>query len=104
MVDGINELSGFPLPVVNGRHQAWSRSDRAEEDSRECPGPISEATLHCPSPRRVLTAGALALVAVAPALDSPDRPTEDANAQPTRAQARTESAALGANVAFQTRA
>jgi cell wall-associated NlpC family hydrolase len=45
-------------------------------DSRECPGPISEATLHRPSACRALTAGAIALAVVTPALDT----VEQANA------------------------
>src|SRR5690349_10790874 len=45
-------------------------------DSRECPGPISEATLHRPSACRALTAGAIALAVVTPALE----PVEQANA------------------------
>lgn len=47
-------------------------------DSRECPGPISEATLHRPSACRALTAGAIALAVVTPALDN----VEQANAAP----------------------
>ncbi|GIF43209.1 C40 family peptidase [Actinoplanes xinjiangensis] len=45
-------------------------------DSRECPGPISEATLHGSSTRRVLTAGALALAVIAPAPDQVEHGTE----------------------------
>src|SRR3954447_15948723 len=45
-------------------------------DSRECPGPISEATLHRPSACRALTAGAIALAVVTPAIE----PIEQANA------------------------
>ncbi|HEV7961507.1 MAG TPA: NlpC/P60 family protein [Actinoplanes sp.] len=45
-------------------------------DSRECPGPSSEAALSRPSTRRVLTAGALALAVIAPALDPADHAAE----------------------------
>lgn len=52
-------------------------------DSRECPGPISEATLHRPSPSRVLTAGAIALAVMGPALDSVEHAAEAVQAAPT---------------------
>ena len=45
-------------------------------DSRECPGPISEATLHCPSPSRAFTAGAIALAVISPALDPVEHAAE----------------------------
>jgi peptidoglycan DL-endopeptidase CwlO len=73
-------------------------------DSRECPGPISEATLHRPSASRALTAGAIALAVVTPALE----PVEQANAAllaPIRTEpVRAESAALDHSNAFATRA
>jgi len=103
MVDGINELSGFPLLAIDGRHGRGSRYSRAEEDSRECPGPSSEATLHRPSPRRVLTAGAIALAAVAPAIDPTESPADSARALPPLTPVRVESAALDADAAFLTR-
>jgi cell wall-associated NlpC family hydrolase len=104
MVDGINELSGFPLLAIDGRHGRGSRYGRAEEDSRECPGPSSEATLHRPSPRRVLTAGAIALAAVAPAIDPIESPADSARALPPLTPVRVESAALDADAAFMARA
>src|SRR5262245_21421516 len=45
-------------------------------DSRECPGPMSEATLHCPSPSRAFTAGAIALAVISPALDPVEHAAE----------------------------
>jgi peptidoglycan DL-endopeptidase CwlO len=71
-------------------------------DSRECPGPISEATLHRPSPSRVLTAGAIALAAIAPALDSAEHAAEATQALPETglSPVRVESAALNPDVAF----
>jgi cell wall-associated NlpC family hydrolase len=81
-----------------------SRYGRAEEDSRECPGPSSEATLHRPSPRRVLTAGAIALAAVAPAIDPSESHADSARALPPSTPVRVESAALDADAAFMARA
>jgi peptidoglycan DL-endopeptidase CwlO len=43
-------------------------------DSRECPGPTTEAELSCPSTRRVLTAGAMVLAVIAPAVDPAEHP------------------------------
>jgi cell wall-associated NlpC family hydrolase len=103
MVHGINELSGFPLPTINGRHGRGSRYGRAQEDSRECPGPSSEATLHCPSARRVLTASAIALAAVAPAIDPIESPADSTNALPPVTPVRVDSPALAAHNAFQAR-
>jgi cell wall-associated NlpC family hydrolase len=103
MVDGINELSGFPLLAIAGRHGRGSRYGRAEEDSRECPGPSSEATLHRPSPRRVLTAGAIALAAVAPAMEPIESSSDSARALPPLTPVRVESATLNADSAFMAR-
>jgi cell wall-associated NlpC family hydrolase len=100
MVDGINELSGFLLLAINGGHGRGSRYGRTDEDSRECPGPSSEATLHRPSPRRVLTAGAIALAAVAPAIDPTESSADSARALPPLTPVRVESAALDADTAF----
>jgi peptidoglycan DL-endopeptidase CwlO len=100
MVDGINELSGFPLPANAGRHGRGSRYGRALKDSRECPGPISEATLHRPSPRRVLTAGAIALAAVAPAIDPIESQADSTHALPPLTPVRVESVTLDTHAAF----
>jgi cell wall-associated NlpC family hydrolase len=54
----------------------------AGRDSRECPGPISEATLHRPSPSRAITAGAIALATIAPAFDSAEHAAEAVQAVP----------------------
>src|SRR4051812_28193002 len=78
-------------------------------DSRECPGPISEATLHRPSACRALTAGAIALAVVTPALE----PVEQANGAAAQAVSpalsaagpnRTESAQFDPESAFLVRA
>jgi cell wall-associated NlpC family hydrolase len=103
MVDGINELSGFPLLAITGRHGRGSRYGRAEEDSRECPGPISEATLHRPSTRRVLTAGAIVLAAVVPAIDPIESPADSVNALPPLTPVRMDSPTLAVYEAFQAR-
>jgi cell wall-associated NlpC family hydrolase len=70
------------------------------KDSRECPGPSSEATLHRPSPRRVLTAGAIALAAVVPAIDPIENQSESARAVPPLTPARVESVTLDTDAAF----
>ncbi len=46
--------------------------------SRECPGPITEAELSCPSPRRALTAGAIVLAVIAPAVEPAEHAVEAA--------------------------
>ncbi|HET6534101.1 MAG TPA: hypothetical protein VFH03_26265, partial [Actinoplanes sp.] len=45
-------------------------------DSRECPGPNSEADLSRPSTRRALTAGAIVLAVIAPTVEIAERPAE----------------------------
>ena len=79
--------------------QFWPRG----WDSRECPGPISEATLHRPSPRRALTAGAIALAVIAPALDPVEHAAEAVDAVPPISPTRAEPARLGPHAAFQER-
>jgi cell wall-associated NlpC family hydrolase len=78
-------------------------------DSRECPGPISEATLHCPSACRALTAGAIALAVVTPVLEPGDQANADAQqaVPPASAAAgsnRAESAHIDPEPAFLVRA
>ena len=76
MVDGITHCLGSqpPFPQGDGKSFFW--------DSRECPGPSTEAELSRPSTRRALTAGALVLAVIAPAIvESFDRPA-DAGAVP----------------------
>jgi cell wall-associated NlpC family hydrolase len=73
-------------------------------DSRECPGPISEATLHRPFPRRALTAGAIALAVITPALDPAEHAAEAVNATPvTPDSAHAESTSIADVDAFQER-
>jgi cell wall-associated NlpC family hydrolase len=103
MVDGINELSGFPLPTIDGRRGRGSRYGRAQEDSRECPGPSSEATLHRPSARRALTASAIALATVTPVIDPIESPADSVNALPPLMPVRVDSPNLAAHYAFQAR-
>ena len=106
IVDGINELSGFPLPSIDGRQRRAQKPRR--RDSRECSGPISEATLHRPSPSRALTAGAIALAAITPALDPAENAAEAVPTTPTKgeispmagSETRVESALLAPGVAF----
>lgn len=69
-------LSGFPL-LPSAAAKVWQAASSTRRwDSRECPGPISEATLHGTSTRRALTAGALALAVIAPALDPVEHAAE----------------------------
>jgi cell wall-associated NlpC family hydrolase len=72
-------MPGFPLASLNGRQSTF------EWDSRECPGPISEAALSRPSPRRVLTLGALALAVIAPAIES-SNPADAGSSPPAVSQ------------------
>ncbi|MFC7276636.1 C40 family peptidase [Paractinoplanes rhizophilus] len=79
-------------------------------DSRECPGPISEATLHRPSACRALTAGAIALAVVTPALDTVEQanaaqPANPHTSEPSSRAARADDVArLDPESAFATRA
>jgi cell wall-associated NlpC family hydrolase len=75
MVDGNDELSGFPFAVHRRAAPARLAVTADGWDSRESPGPISEATLHRPSPSRALTAGAIALAVVTPALEPVEQAT-----------------------------
>jgi cell wall-associated NlpC family hydrolase len=76
---------------------------RAPRESRECPGPSTEAELSRPSTRRVLAAGALALVAIAPIAESTDRAAEAGTPPPAAAPAAGELAQFGPIVGFATR-
>jgi peptidoglycan DL-endopeptidase CwlO len=64
------------------RGRNGSARRRLEWDSRECPGPTTEDPLSRPSPRRVLTAGALVLAVIVPTVD-----TVEAEAAPPAPQA-----------------
>ena len=69
-------------------------------DSRESPGPNSEASLSRPSTGRVLAAGALALAVSTPVLDSVEPPIDSTpNAVPVVAPAIVEQPALAARTA-----
>lgn len=59
----------------------------AEWDSRECPGPTSEAELSRTTTRRVLTASALALAVIAPIVDPAERSTGSLPPLPTNTEA-----------------
>lgn len=101
IVDGINELSGFPLPSFDGRRRRGLRLEPRPWDSRECSGPMSEATLHRPSPSRALAAGAIALAAIAPALDPAEQAAEAIPpTHPEAVAARVESVVLDPRATF----
>jgi cell wall-associated NlpC family hydrolase len=70
MVDGITNVVRVPTAVPFGARQMHHR------DSRECPGPNSEAELSRPSTRRALTAGAIVLAVIAPTVEIAERPAE----------------------------
>lgn len=101
-------MSGFPLPSKDGRLRHGLRLWLIRRDSRECPGPISEATLHRPSASRALTAGAIALAAIAPAIDPAEHAAEAVQAAPpvvpeamvAEGNRVVRSAAIGTDVAF----
>ena len=76
-------MSGFPNAAFL-TSVAWF-----QRDSRECPGPSTEAELSRPSTRRVLTAGALALAVIAPSVESAERSAEAASPPPNRIQVVT---------------
>ncbi len=72
-------------------------------DSRECPGPKSEATLHGSSTRRALTAGAIALAVIAPALDSAEHATEAVTTPPQALPATPENPEIPLRAAIRER-
>jgi peptidoglycan DL-endopeptidase CwlO len=78
MVDGIANCVRVPIVVVLQATKA--RQVSVQWDSRESPGPTSEAELSCPSTRRVLTAGALALAVIVPAAEPVEHATETGSA------------------------
>lgn len=71
-------MPGFPFVAPQGAAQARPVPRSCRWDSRECPGPTSEAVLSRPSTRRVLTAGVIVLAVIAPTVD----PVEHAEAGP----------------------
>jgi cell wall-associated NlpC family hydrolase len=82
MVDGIAKNAWVPIvaPQQVTKRRGKQLPPHRNGISRECPGPSSEATLSRPSPRRALTAGAIALAVITPAIDSADHCAEAANA------------------------
>ena len=108
MVTGNDELSGFPMPSNGGRRRRGLRYRPRRREARECPGPISEATLHRPSASRALTAGAIALAVVAPALEPVEQATAATQAAPANpvsaGAASSESSYLDPESAFSARA
>jgi cell wall-associated NlpC family hydrolase len=69
-------------------------------DSRECPGPTTEAELSCPSPRRALTAGAIALAVIAPAVEPAEHAVEAVNPASPPVSAVAVASGFAANAAF----
>ncbi|MEU7909191.1 NlpC/P60 family protein [Actinoplanes sp. NPDC049118] len=71
MIDGITIIAWAPIVaaqrLTTGTVAPWAVPNW---DSRECPGPNSEASLSRPSTRRVLAASALALAVSSPALEN----------------------------------
>jgi hypothetical protein len=100
MVDGIAELSGFPLSPFNDGNSA---AGACQWDSRECPGPNTEAELSRPSTRRVLTAGALVLAVIAPAVEPVERPAEAGAVTPSSPPEAATTPVIGLYAAFPTR-
>lgn len=82
MIDGITINAWAPI-VAAQRVTTGTAAPRAVPnwDSRECPRPISEASLSRPSTGRVLAASALALAVSAPALESVEPPLETVRTQ-----------------------
>ena len=80
MVDGITNIAWVPIVAARRVTTGTAAPSAAPNwDSRESPGPNSEAELSRPSTGRVLAVGALALVVSTPILDSVDPPTESVN-------------------------
>ena len=77
MVDGITYIAWVPIVVLSGPTTGTAAPSVAPNwDSRESPGPNSEASLSRPSTGRVLAAGALALAVSTPVLESVETPME----------------------------
>jgi cell wall-associated NlpC family hydrolase len=97
MVDGIANCVRVPIVALDGDKGAASER---HWDSRESPGPTTEAELSRPSPRRALTAGAIVLAVIAPAVEPVEHPAEaGASAQPVP-PAVAQAPGFGLNVAF----
>ena len=77
MVDGIINAAWVPIAIrLRMTSGTTAPSVAPKWDSRESPGPNSEASLSRPSTGRVLAAGALALAVSTPVLDSVEPPIE----------------------------
>jgi cell wall-associated NlpC family hydrolase len=77
MVDGITYIAWVPIVAVSRMTTGTTAPSVAPNwDSRESPGPNSEASLSRPSTGRVLAAGALALAVSTPVLESVETPME----------------------------
>jgi cell wall-associated NlpC family hydrolase len=78
MIDGIVNIAWVPhcRRFTDDHRRATAQSVAPNGDSRESPGPNSEASLSRPSTGRVLAAGALALAVSTPILDSVEHPIE----------------------------
>jgi cell wall-associated NlpC family hydrolase len=77
MVDGITYIAWVPIVAVLRMTTGTAAPSVAPNwDSRESPGPNSEASLSRPSTGRVLAAGALALAVSTPVLESVEPPME----------------------------
>ena len=93
-------VSGFPLSRLDGRQGAAAERPR---DSRECPGPTTEAELSRPSTHRVLTAGAVVLAAIAPAVEPAERTVNAGSPPPSATPAVARKIGFGPIVGFSDR-
>ncbi|MEU8610850.1 hypothetical protein AB0C29_22965, partial [Actinoplanes sp. NPDC048791] len=88
MVDGITYIAWVPIVAVSRMTTGTTAPSVAPNwDSRESPGPNSEASLSRPSTGRVLAAGALALAVSTPVLESVETPMGLPNPAPAAAPA-----------------
>jgi peptidoglycan DL-endopeptidase CwlO len=82
-------MPGFPLlPLIGRQNRCGEHCSPCLNGIRaRAPGRSRRLALSRPSPRRALTAGAIALAVIAPALDSAGRPTEAGASPPVTYQA-----------------
>jgi cell wall-associated NlpC family hydrolase len=83
---GVGNANCVRVPIV-ARKGDKDAVTSAEWDSRECPGPTSEAELSRTTTRRVLTAGALALAVIAPNVAPAPQSTGSESPLPTTMEA-----------------
>jgi cell wall-associated NlpC family hydrolase len=88
------------LSRLDGRQGAAAERPR---DSRECPGPTTEAELSRPSTHRVLTAGAVVLAAIAPAVEPAERTVNAGPPPPSATPAVARKIGFGPIVGFSDR-